>query len=330
MKKIRLVPAGKEIEIEDNQTVLSALESAGYALSNNCRAGACGECKTKICSGEIDQGFILDMALPREERDQGYALMCMAKQKSDLLEIEYATDGTLPKLFPPQENLEYIVTEKTPISSNVMRLVLRSLNESMRFWPGQYITFGNSEKGIPNRCYSIANIPNHEGELVLFVTKVDDGKTSKWIHEELVAGEILKINGPYGTFIGDPSSEKPVLCLAAGSGLAPIRSLASAAMLRGGFKHPATIIFSARTQEDLLDIGHFKFLEKKFDNFTFKTTLTRDPETKGLKGRIPEILPGLYPQLSNFSIYIAGSVDFVKNCEDVVLRLGAQKEFIHT
>ena len=49
MKKIRLVPAGKEIEIEDNQTVLSALESAGYALSNNCRAGACGECKTKIC-----------------------------------------------------------------------------------------------------------------------------------------------------------------------------------------------------------------------------------------------------------------------------------------
>ena len=61
-KKIRLMPSGKEVAVAEGDTVLSALERHGYFLPNNCRAGACGECKTKVCGGEFDQGFILDMA----------------------------------------------------------------------------------------------------------------------------------------------------------------------------------------------------------------------------------------------------------------------------
>ena len=65
-KSRSIVPSG--------ETVLSALEKQGYALPNNCRAGACGECRIKVLSGEFDQGFIMDMALSQEDRDEGYGL----------------------------------------------------------------------------------------------------------------------------------------------------------------------------------------------------------------------------------------------------------------
>jgi CDP-4-dehydro-6-deoxyglucose reductase, E3 len=330
MKIIRLLPSGTEVPCEEGQTVLSALEKAGFALPNNCRAGACGECKVKVCSGEIDQGFVLDMALPRAEREEGFGLMCMAKSMSEVLEIEYGTEDALPKLFPPREGMVYVVTEKSLVTSRIIRLRLRGLGDALRFWPGQYISLGDPRNGIAERNYSIANIPNQEGEILLYITRVKDGSTSSWLHDQVNEGETLKVNGPYGTFIGDPASPLPVLCLAAGSGLAPIESLATAAMLRGGFKRPATVLFSAQKQEDLFDIGHFRFLESKFHNFKFQTTLTRDENPSGHTGRITELLPSLYPDLSGHGLFIAGSPEFVEDCVSKAKSLGALEVNIHT
>ncbi len=330
MGKVRLMPSGTEIEVAQGESVLSALEKRGYALPNNCRAGACGECKCKVLSGEFDQGFGLDMALSQEDRSQGYGLMCMAKLKSEILEIEYGTEDAKPKLFPPKENRSYIVMDKYLVTPTIVKLRLKSIGESMRFWPGQYVTLGNTNKGIPERCYSIAGIPNQEGELTLLITKVKDGKTSLWIHNELKAGEIVRINGPYGTFIGNPSVETPVLCLAAGSGLAPILSLASGALMRGGFRQPATVLFSAKTKADLMEEGWFQYMKTKFRNFKFKYTLTQEENPNGLTGRIPDLLKKEYPDLSTYSVYIAGSTGFVEECSKKVIELGAREDHIHT
>ena len=92
---IRLQPSGHEVICDSGDTVLSALEKAGYIMPNNCRAGACGECKTKVLDGAFDQGMVLDMALSQEDRASGYGLMCMAKPLSPSLDIEFGTiDGT--------------------------------------------------------------------------------------------------------------------------------------------------------------------------------------------------------------------------------------------
>ena len=88
MGTILLSPSGKAVESSTGETVLETLERAGYALQNNCRAGACGECKVKVTRGEFDQGMVLDMALSPAEREEGYGLMCMAKPLTDEIEIE--------------------------------------------------------------------------------------------------------------------------------------------------------------------------------------------------------------------------------------------------
>jgi len=105
--------------------------------------------------------------------------------------------------------------------------------------------------------------------------------------------------------------------------------LASAAFLRGGFRHPATILFSAQRKEDLYEIGLYNYLKVKFRNFDFKYTLTQDANPGGLTGRIPEILPDLFPDLSNYSVYIAGSPDFVEACAEKAITLGLQEDRLH-
>jgi CDP-4-dehydro-6-deoxyglucose reductase len=329
MTKIILAPSGIEVPCAQGETVLSALEKAGYALPNNCRAGACGECKVKVLKGDFEQGFILDMALPASEREQGFGLMCMAKPTGASLEIEWATADTRPKLFPPQERMPYMVIEKTPVTETIIKLRLRTLNGPLKFWPGQYVTLSSESGEFEERCYSLANIPNKEGDLLLFVTKVQGGQASTWLHHQLREGERLFVNGPYGTFIGDPQAKTPVLCLASGSGLAPILSLTSGALVRGGFSYPATVLFSAKTQKDLFEVGYFKYLGQKFRNFKFRYTLTQESNPDGLEGRIPKLLPKLYPDLSQTSIYIAGSQAFVDDCLEQVKKLGAQDELIH-
>lgn len=328
MSRIRLLPSGREVECPDGETVLSALEKAGYALPNNCRAGACGECKVKVTSGQFDQGMVLDMALSQAERKDGFGLMCMAKPLSELLEIEWGTDDAKPKLFPPRENMLFVVVDKFPRTPRITEFVLKPVGKPMRFWPGQYLVLGDESRGAPPRCYSIANAPKPDGEINLHITRVDDGATSRWLHDSVQVGDFIKVSGAYGTFIGDPSVDTPVLCLAAGSGLAPIMSLADAA-LRRGYNQPVTLVFSGKTKEDIYCQGSMALWQARNRRFRFVPTLTQEKHD-GLMGRIPAVLPGLFQDLSNHSIFIAGSPDFVEACVTAVKALGAKADQIHS
>lgn len=334
MSRIRLSPSLRDVACAAGDTVLGALEKAGYALPNNCRAGACGECKVKVVSGQFDQGMVLDMALTQDERKQGYGLMCMAKPISEELVIEWGTEDAKPKLFPPREHQRYVVVDRLQRTPRIIELHLRPVAAPMRYWPGQYITLGDERAGAPPRCYSVANAPRPDGTIVLQITRVDDGQTSRWIHEQVQVGSVIKVNGPYGTFIGDPAVESPVLCLAAGSGLAPILALAEAA-LRRGYRKPVTLMFSARTPADLYADGLLAYWQTKHRNFTYMPCLTRleagQPLPAGAQaGRIPEVLRKRFPDLSAYSVFIAGSPAFVADCSAAVKALGAQPELLHT
>ena len=328
MSKIRLYPSGHEVECEAGGTVLASLEQAGYALPNNCRAGACGECKIKVRSGRFDQGMVLDMALSQAEREAGYGLMCMAKPLTDVLEIDWGTEDAQPKLFPPRENVSFVVVDRLQRTPRIVELRLRPVGKPLRYWPGQYVIVDGADAGVHPRAYSIANAPRGDGEISLQVARVEEGTTSRWLQERVKVGERIRLSGPYGTFIGDPSAETPVLCLAAGTGLAPIMALAEAALSRG-FRQPVTLLFSARGAEDIYESGRLALWQVKHRNFKLIQTLTRE-QGAAHSQRIPELLPTLFDDLSGFSVFAAGSPGFVDGCVAAAKRLGAQEQLIHT
>jgi len=328
VKTVTLSPSGQSVPVADDETVLVALEKGGYALPNNCRAGACGECKVRVLEGQFDQGFVLDMALSQEERKQGFGLMCVAKPLSDRLVIELGSAHMLPKLFPPRESMPYLVVDKIRRTPRIVELQLMPLEAPMRFWPGQYVAIRAPSRQTQPRHYSLARAPRSDGMIVLQITRVEGGITSTWLHDKVTIGSILPLSGPYGTFIGDPKAETPVLCLAAGSGQAPILSLADAA-LRRGYASPVTLLFSAATADDVYAQGQLAYWTYMHRNFKSLITLTRERRDGMLHGRIPDILPGLFQDLSAYSVFIAGSTAFSDACVTVVKRLGAKDELLH-
>ncbi|HUN90513.1 MAG TPA: 2Fe-2S iron-sulfur cluster-binding protein [Burkholderiaceae bacterium] len=329
MTRVVIQPSGKTVDCDFGDTVLMALEKAGYALPNNCRAGACGECKVKVLSGQFDQGIVLDMALSPEERRQGFGLMCMAKPISDELVIEWGTVDARPKLFPPRENALFVVVDRRAIADRVVELRLRPVGQPIRYWPGQYVTLGDASANVAPRAYSIANAPRPDGEIVLQVARSDGGATSAWIHDVLQAGASVKLAGAYGTFIGDPSVDTPVLCLAAGTGLAPILSLTEAA-LRRGFRRPVMVVVWARRRVDAYGLGMLSWWRTKHRNFDFKFALTQERVDGFLEGRVDAVLPALLADLSKHSVFAAGSPGFVDACVAAALQLGADRSRIHT
>ncbi|GAA3989095.1 2Fe-2S iron-sulfur cluster-binding protein [Comamonas faecalis] len=329
MARVTIQPSGKSVECSGSDTVLMALEKAGYALPNNCRAGACGECKVKVLEGQYDQGMVLDMALSPEERKQGFGLMCMAKPISDEMVIEWGTADARPKLFPPRENALFVVIDKRPMAARALELHLRPVGQPIRYWPGQYVTVGDPRAGIPMRAYSISNAPRADGELVLHVARADGGVTSAWVHDQLAVGDSIKINGAYGTFIGDPAVETPILCLAAGTGLAPIMALTETA-LRRGFRKPVMLVLSARTEADAYARGMMAWWRTKHRNFDYKVTLTREKREGFEHGRVDVLLPKMFADLSKHTIFAAGSPEFTATCVETCKRLGASADMIYT
>lgn len=226
------------------------------------------------------------------------------------------------------EDAEYVVASIERRTPAIVELVLRPAGEPLGFAPGQYVLLGDLEYGVPPRSYSVANAPRPSGELTLLVTEVSGGETSTWVHRRLRTGERVLASGPYGSFVADPNSDRPTLYLAGGSGLAPVRALAEVAVATDR-PEELTLFFSARTEADLIDAERFARWERERRGFRYLRTLTRAHGPPPL-GRIPELLPRLFPDLSGHDVFVAGASGLVDACTDAARACGVRPGHLHT
>lgn len=226
------------------------------------------------------------------------------------------------------QDLEFTVVSRTAPTPVIVELQLHPVGEHLSYAAGQYVLLGDRDYMVPVRSYSVANAPCRSGRISLLVTAVPGGETSSWVHERLRVGETVLLSGPYGSFVADPFSAGPVLCLAGGSGLAPIRALAEDAVHRG-VPVPFTVVFSARAPADVMDQELLGGWQEQHRDFWFLRTLTRatgDPPT----GRVPELLPTLFHDLSGHEVFTAGAPGFVLGCARAARALGARPGHLHT
>lgn len=227
----------------------------------------------------------------------------------------------------PQE-LTHVLTDRTWVTPVIAELTLEPVDAPLPFLPGQYALVSDTDFRIPVRSYSLANAPDPGGRLSLLVTRVPGGTTSEWLTDGLPVGEQLLVDGPYGTFVVDPSLDQPVLGLAGGSGLAPILALAEDAVRRG-MPHPFTVVFSCRTEEHLIHADRLLSWAEEYADFSFVRTLTQ-AEGPPPVGRVQTVLPQLVPDLSGHGVFIAGAPGFVAAGVQVARELGCCPGALHT
>jgi CDP-4-dehydro-6-deoxyglucose reductase len=213
-------------------------------------------------------------------------------------------------------------------TATIAELWLRPLASVLEYLPGEYVLLADDRDEVPPRSFSVANAPRSDGLISLLVTRVSDGETSRWVHDRLRLGQTVSISGPYGTFVDDPAATAPALFLAAGSGLAPIRALVEAALARPS-RRELTLVFSARTEADVIDRERLQQRQAEHERFRFIRTLTRGAGPHA-RGRIPALLPRLYANLSGHDVFVAGAPGFARACAAAAEALGAPREHVHT
>lgn len=237
----------------------------------------------------------------------------------------------------PDEDVEFVLARHRWCTPVVAELTLEVAERAIDFAPGQYVLLQDEGRRLPVRSYSVANAPRADGTLTFLVTAVPEGATSTWLTREAGVGERLLVSGPYGTFVADPDHDGPTLYLAGGSGLAPVLALLEAAVARGETtsadpepRH--TLLFSARTEEDLIDHEALTTRAQQHPGLDYVRTLTRVAEGQAQppRGRVPQVLPSLLPDLSRHAVYICGAPGFVDACTRAAQALGAQPGRLHT
>jgi CDP-4-dehydro-6-deoxyglucose reductase len=246
MHSVTIQPSGQQFQVEDGETVLAAALRQGFILPYGCKNGACGTCKGKIVSGTVDFGVYQPKALPDEDKARGKALFCQAKPLSDLV-IEARTlgaaKGIVVKMLPCR------VQKLERLADDVMVLHLKlPANEKLVFLAGQFIEF--LLKDGSRRSFSMANAP-HDAELLqLHVRHVVGGQFTDHVFGRMKERDILRFEGPLGTFFLREDSAKPIVFVASGTGFAPIKSIIEAAVEKGPTR-PMTLYWGARRPKDL-------------------------------------------------------------------------------
>src|SRR5512135_1588626 len=216
MHTVTLQPSGHQFQVEEGEAVLAAGLRQGFVLPYGCKNGACGSCKGKVLSGTVDYGAYQAKALTDEEKAQGKALFCQAAPRSDLV-LEARTVGAAKDI--QVKKLPCRVQKLERLADDVMVLQLKlPANERLQFLAGQYIEFLLKDGG--RRSFSIAN-PPHDAELIeLHVRHVAGGQFTDHVFGKMKERDILRCEGPLGTFFLREDSDKPIVFVASGTGFA--------------------------------------------------------------------------------------------------------------
>lgn len=299
--RISLRPGDHHFEAADDQTVLEAALAAGLLLPHSCRDGACGACKGKVLEGEVDLKPHSAGALTDAERSEGYTLFCCARPLGDLVvqarNVSRADDIPVRKLPARVQRLERL-------ADDVMLIDLKlPASEQFQFRAGQYIDILLADG--QRRSFSIANAPHDAGHLELHVRRIDGGRFTAHVFETMKEKEILRFEGPLGSFWLREDSTRPIVMVAGGTGFAPIKGIVEHA-LHTGLQRPITLYWGARTRTGLYMDALARTWETALPGFRYVPVLS-DEAWDGRQGLVHQAVLDDFADLAQHEVYACGA-----------------------
>lgn len=322
MTYLTLPQVGRRVPVAEAQSILLAALEAGVNYPHGCRSGRCGSCKSRLVSGDVELGKHSPFALTEEERAEGLILACRSVPTGDVT-VEWLDNAYIAKPSVAQD-AEVVAVEA--MTHDILALRLRLANRpAFRFAAGQYLTL--TVPGAPPRHYSMANRP--EEELIeLHVRAVPGGQTSTRIQAGLKAGDVVRIEGPTGAAYLREAHSGPIVAMAGGSGLAPVKSIVETA-LYGGTEVPIHLYFGVRAMRDLYLLDHFRKLAEAFPNLTFVPVPAQDGAPGMRQGLVTDALAADHAWLAGAKAYVAGPPAMVDAAWAVLAERGVLSADIH-
>ena len=323
---VRLEPVGIEFEVDEDETILNGAFRQGLMLMHGCKEGQCAACKSFLLDGEVDLDRYSTFALPDFEEAEGWTLLCRAHALTDL-EVELINyDEEILRSGAPIRTVNTRVEAVDELTHDIRRVHLRVLDdEPFEFKPGQYVDVHVPGHEGHHRSFSMANTA--PGELEFMIKLYPGGRFSGLLAEgALKPGDELEVTGPYGVFTLR-ESERPLVFIGGGAGMAPILSLLRS-MVELGVDRPAVYYYGARQEHDLFHLEELRALGEALTNFRFVPALS-DAEWDGETGLITDVVDRGEANLAEVDAYLCGPPPMVDAATELLLRRGAEEGHIH-
>ena len=301
--QVKLEPVGIEFEVDEDETVLRGAFRQGLMLMHGCKEGQCAACKSFLLDGEVDLEKYSNFALNDYEKEEGWTLLCRAHAESDLVVELINYDEEVLRDGIALQTKQMRVETLEALTHDIHRLVLSG--EKLEYKPGQYVDIkipGSDEV----RSFSMANLPGHQLELMIKV--YPDGKFSSLLADgEIREGQELEVTGPYGVFTLRKNSDRPLLFIGGGAGMAPILALLRS-LAEQGSTRPAVYYYGARGPQDLFHQDELAELEQRLPNFRFVPALSEcdEEEWSGEQGLITDVVERCEEELGEVDAYLCG------------------------
>lgn len=307
--QVTVQPSNHQFSVEPGQTVLDAALAAGIVLPYSCRNGACSSCKGKVVSGEFDAGHYPAQVLSPEELAQGFTLFCQTRPSSDMVveskEVRLASDIQIRKLPARVMGLERLGQDVA-----VLKVQLPA-TEPFRFYAGQYIEV--ILKDGRRRSYSMASAPHAGSPIELHIRHMPGGVFTDHVFgagdTQMKEREILRLEGPFGSFFLREDSDKPIILLASGTGFAPIKAIVDH-IAHHAIQRPVTLYWGGRRPADLYMHDLVQSWESALPNFRYVPVVSNAlPEDNwaGRTGYVHEAILQDLDDLSGFQVYACGA-----------------------
>ncbi|MEW6314159.1 MAG: CDP-6-deoxy-delta-3,4-glucoseen reductase [Pseudomonadota bacterium] len=325
--QVIIKPSNHLLTVQTDETILEAALREGYGLSYGCRDGACGTCKNKVLDGRVDYGNYQKSALTDAEKEQGLALFCQARPLTDLV-IECREVGAIKDI--QVKKLPCRVQKMEKLAPDVMVLYLKlPATEKFRFLAGQYVNILLKEGRY--RSFSLANAPHDSEFLQLHVRRIPGGDFTEHVFAGMKERDILRIEGPLGTFFMREDSDKPIVLVASGTGFAPVKGMLEHAFA-SGIARPIVLYWGARKRADLYMGALPEQWQREHVNFRFVPVLSEPLASDGWQGRtglVHQAVLDDYVDLSGCQVYACGTPVMVEAAhrDFTALRGLPQEEF---
>jgi CDP-4-dehydro-6-deoxyglucose reductase, E3 len=325
---VTVQPSGRTFSVERDEPILSAAIRQGVGLPYGCRDGACGSCKSRVLEGRVIHGTHQHKALSVEEEEAGFTLTCRAAAQTDVV-IEARTVAGAGE-FPVRKMPTRVISiERAAPDVAVLKMQLPA-NDTLRYHAGQYVEFILRDGS--RRSYSMANAPHTQGDkpsIELHIRHMPGGKFTDVVFGTMKEKDILRMEGPFGSFFLREDSEKPMVLLASGTGLAPIKAIVEEMQFKG-IHRPAVLYWGCRSLADLYLHTWAVETARVMPNLIYIPVLSEpkpEDDWTGRTGFVHQAVMADLPDLSTHQVYACGAPVMVESAQrDFVALCGLPEE----
>ena len=321
---VTVQPSGRVFSVDRDEPILSAAIRQGVGLPYGCKDGACGSCKSRLLEGRVIHGVHQAKALSADEEAQGWILTCQAAPQTDVVVEARTVPGA------GEFTIRKMPTRVTSIAKPAPDVAILQMqlpaNDRLQYHAGQYIEFILRD-GV-RRSYSMANAPHTQGQqpgIELHLRHLPGGLFTDHVFGAMKEKEILRMEGPFGSFFLREASTKPMILLASGTGFAPIKAIIEHLQHTGSQRH-AALYWGCRSRQDLYMHDWAAQAAQALPTLTYIPVLSEprpDDAWTGRTGLVHHAVMHDHPNLLQHQVYACGAPIMVDSAQrDFVMKCG--------